>query len=279
MALIPVCLCGFPVLDSSCPRPMTKRYRRQTKPTIPQNGVFTLKDHIFIAVPPRAEPVLPRAGATSNRTGAGAAPNRTGVASNRTKTDTNQNHTLDNQTNKLNQIIQETVKKEVGLAVKQAIREELTQAIPNRTIPPPITYATISARQQSQTINSTSTIQTAPPKRHNPAIIIEHKNVNQHTRENTLKALRTAINFREAKYVPLSIKPLNYPSIKLSKGKTRIEFESAEQQTDAINRINRNNNLGITAQKEKKINPLVIIKGKDIPREKIVDYIIEQNKS
>ncbi|KAL4702329.1 hypothetical protein ACJJTC_006935 [Scirpophaga incertulas] len=52
------------------------------------------------------------------------------------------------------------------------------------------------------------------------------------------------------------------------------------EQRSTSEKQNINNNLGITAQKEKKINPLVIIKGvsKDIPREKIVDYIIEQNQ-
>lgn len=93
-------------------------------------------------------------------------------------------------------------------------------------------------------------------------------------REAAVKALKEVIKFKEVGYTPARIS-------QLSNRKVKVEFDDSRHAEDAIERINSApSSMGISAEKEKKLRPLVIMKGlsKTIRREDVVDMILEQNE-
>jgi hypothetical protein len=117
----------------------------------------------------------------------------------------------------------------------------------------------------------------APEDRHPPlpdhCLILSCGNTSSGSpREKALQALQSTIRFRETKYTAAKI-------TKLSGDKTRVSFDTAAHRDDAMTRINGAAIPGVKAEAERKIRPLVILKGisTEVPRASLVETIMLQN--
>lgn len=164
------------------------------------------------------------------------------------------------------------VRAEVKDAVKEAMRSELGRAVAAGVAPPQNTYAQTMAAGYSVGKKKTPFTTTGEATHARPAIIVSYTGEGA-PREQIIKALRKLLPYEKTKYTPASIQ-------KLSNGKAKVEFDAELHKEDALERIRgASPAMNITAEGEKKLSPLIILKGisKDLPFKEIVPTLLEQN--
>ena len=165
-----------------------------------------------------------------------------------------------------------------GSLVQDVIRQEfanLQEATVNRqqheqqVQPPPMLYShAVTAQPQPS-----SERDPARDRVTRPALVIYSKEASD-SREEIVKKWRKAVSFKNTSYAPAKIVPL-------SNNKIKVEFDTLEQRDETIRRVNSSEESGVVAECARKLKPMCILKGisKDIPKEEVVNIIVEQNET
>lgn len=165
----------------------------------------------------------------------------------------------------------ELLERVVARAVRMELGRSLQRAEPQKVLSPG--YARVAAGSPDPQLASSrhrgGPAPLASPSR--PALVLTCEK-ERASREDAVGVLRSVVNYRETGYTPAKIQ-------KMSNSRFRVEFDAVAHVNDAIGRIN-SSSAGASAEAEKKIRPMVILKGisKDIAREEIVALMREQNE-
>ncbi|KAL0803222.1 hypothetical protein ABMA28_017314 [Loxostege sticticalis] len=153
-------------------------------------------------------------------------------------------------------------------AVRRTIREELAKMQTPTTAPQnaPISFAEVARTQRVEKRTSPTTYKTKP------AIIIESKKKVLSPNE-TLKAFKANVSFRDTNFAPAGVKFV-------SNNKIRVEFDSNEQREKTLKKINDKPDCPVHAELSKSLRPMIILKGvpADIPAEDLANILKGQNE-
>ncbi|KAI5644779.1 hypothetical protein NE865_03125 [Phthorimaea operculella] len=154
--------------------------------------------------------------------------------------------------------VRQSVREEIQSTVRQSVREEMQSS---KIAIEKATYSQVTKIPKTEEI-------TKQPTR--PAIIVTANNAT--SKQEAVDKWRKAISFKTTTYAPSKIQPL-------ADNKLRVEFDDLSQRDETLKRLE--SNMDITAEADKKLRPMVIMKGisKDTPKDELVDIILQQNPS